>query len=257
MPISSAFTVDGAALSGAMEVEYAASVAVALVDTTGVHQVAWSIVGSSSSGLTDPTFADAAATSTTYPQVADPGTGHGASFGIKCLVTDSAGNTDATIATVGTKNEASVVPAFSGEETERDSTHGWTAMANKAIADNVDQALSVLTTDATPTTVLSQALADDTIYDCGCRVVTHETAGVTYHSLVRHWTFGYQRVNGGAPTKIVADSDGGVPAHIDDATWAAVVDLNGNTMRIRITNDATNNCTSRAQLWLAIRSIAR
>jgi len=256
--VSSAFTVDAVAISGAMEVEYGASVAVALTDNTGVHTVAWEIVGSSDSGLTDPTFADATAESTTFTMVADPETGQGASFGVKCTVTDSAGTSDATIAVVGVPNSpARIVPGYNGEETARDSTHGWLALVNTAIADNISYSATATTSDATVTTILSVALDDDTIYDCGCRVMTHDTAGADFHTLVRRWDFAYQRVNTGAPVKIIADSDGGVPVHRDDATWDAQVDLSANTMRIRITNDATNACHSEVQLWVTTKDISR
>ena len=262
MTINSNFTVDGVALSGAMEVEYAASVALAVVDTTGAHTIAWSVVGSSSSGLTDPTITPAGSppgATASFPQVADPGTGQGASFGIKCLITDSAGKTDATIAVIGTKNEAGIVPGYGGEETERDSTHGWLDLVNRAASDNISQALSVNTTNAGVTTVLSHALAANTMSSCGCRVVTVETNGANFWTFVREWTWAYERHDSkaaGAPTKVVADSDGGVPSWDEDGAWSAVVDVAANTMRIRVTNDAAQNCTSRVQLWVAEVAIA-
>jgi hypothetical protein len=256
--VDATFTVDGGAIGTEIAVLYGASVALAVTDTTGAHTISWSVVGSSDSVLTNPTITPAGSpngATASYTQVADPGTGKGASFGIQCVVTDSQGNSDTKIAVVGTENEANVVPGYAGEQTARDATHGWAEMVNAAVADNVNLAAEVDTTDATVTNVVPLALEDDTIYSCAARAVIYET-GANTDTYLHEWTWVYQRQDAGAPSKIGADSDGGTAIHADDATWSVVVDVSGNTMRLRTTADAANACTTRVQLWYTKSAIA-
>jgi len=255
MTLSAAFTIDGTtAGTEAVEVAYGAAFALALSSTSDVSSIQWTIEGSSdSSTLTNPTITPAGSplgATASGTQVADPGTGEGASFLVKCQVQDSDGNTSTQYGVFGTPNLASgLVPCATGEQLARHSTDGWGPTVNGALNDNVGVYAEHDSTDATPAVCGTVDLADETFTVLNVRVVTTETGAVNTDFLVREWSCGYSRQGGAAPNKDVADSDGGVYLHRDDATWSAVVGLNANAAEITVTNDAANACTSRTQIW--------
>ena len=250
MTLSSTFTADGAAITSAVEVAYAGTVALALTSTTDVSTIAWTVEGSSDSALSDPTILPADDDAPTFTMIADPADGKGAGFRVQCKVTDAYGNESTSSAVIGAVNSTSgVVPCATGETTERDSDDGWGGEVNGARNDNLTDYGEHDSTGAVAASAVEWTLADDTLTMVSCRVVTHETAG-TNDYLVREWSFGYSRKLAAAPIKDVADSDGGVYLYRDDATWTATVDLNGNDFRIRVLNDAANNCTSKAWIWV-------
>jgi hypothetical protein len=137
MTLSSTFTVEGAAVTGAVAVAYGTTVDLALTSLTDVCTVSWSIVGSSDPSYTDPTITPAGTplgATASFPMIADPGTGEGASFMVQVICADAYGNTSTSRAIVGVNNAVSLVPFCAGEKLERHSTHGWTGQLNQTIA---------------------------------------------------------------------------------------------------------------------------
>lgn len=127
---SALFTIDGNALSaGIVTVSASASVALAVVDTTGVSSIEWSCVGTHSSSVATSTItaaitpagSPAGATAT----LAMPA-GAGQSYLIRCLVRDGQGLVaEYKQGQVAVLNNNSILPLAFGETFERNITHGW------------------------------------------------------------------------------------------------------------------------------------
>lgn len=140
---SADFTIDGNSLPGAVSTTYGATVDLALVSTSGVRTIAWSIVGVSASGTAEPTITPAGAPSgatASFAMPSDPGGGLGRSFLVECRINggvDSEGTTQAAYTVrgiVGAPNDAGLIPVPVGEYLERDATQGWTDIFNAALA---------------------------------------------------------------------------------------------------------------------------
>ncbi len=137
------FTINGSACPPEKAVAYGATVTLALLSTSGVNTIAWSIVGTDSADTAIPAITPGGSplgATATLTMVSDPGTGLGASLLVRCLVNggrDAAGQIDESLsktALVGVPNTAGIIPFSVGEEFERDSTHGWTPSLNQALA---------------------------------------------------------------------------------------------------------------------------
>lgn len=133
---SASFSIEGTTVPAAVAVAYGATVDFVLLSTVGAKSIAWTIAGSSDSSYTNPTITPAGVPSgatASCPQIADPGTGLGASFLVKCVVTDSNNVTYTQYGVFGTANAAGRIPITCGEMLARDATHGWTEAINTAI----------------------------------------------------------------------------------------------------------------------------
>lgn len=137
MALSAAFTVEGASNPAEHTVAYGATVDLA-VASLAYNTITWSIVGTSKSDQAAPTITLGGTpngSTASFPMPSDPGDGLGRSFRVKCVVTDSRGNTATEYAIVGAANEFGGLPGPVGEgATERNATHGYTDFLNSAAA---------------------------------------------------------------------------------------------------------------------------
>lgn len=140
---SADFTINGTPLPAAVAVSYGATVTLALVSTSGVRSVEWSIVGVSEAGTVAPVITPAGSPSgatATLTMPSDPGGGLGRSFLVQCVInggrddegTHQPGYTMRGI--FGAANSAGLVPLAVGEVYERDAVQGWTDVVNRALA---------------------------------------------------------------------------------------------------------------------------
>lgn len=150
---SAAFTVNGSTPTTAVAVSASTTVTLALLSTSGVNSVAWSIVGNHSSAAVNPTITPAGSVGATASFTMPAGAGQ--AYLIQCVVNggvDLNGDADAALTKthiVGVNNGASRVPFTVGEELERSATHGWTEVMNALSA-------SATTGSVTPPTTPGQ-----------------------------------------------------------------------------------------------------
>jgi hypothetical protein len=136
MPISAAFTVNGASNPAEHTTTYGAVVSLALVSIVGADVITWEILAAS-----DPDFAIATITTAgtppgstaqfTFP--ADPGDTIGRAYIVKCTVANAL-ETSVQTAIVGVLNVNGCLPLCPGEEFERHHTHGWGPVLNRFLA---------------------------------------------------------------------------------------------------------------------------
>jgi hypothetical protein len=136
MPISAAFTVNGASNPAEHTTTYGAVVSLALASIVGAEVITWQILAAS-----DPTFTIPAITTGGTPPAstaqftfpADPGDTIGRAFIIRCTVSN-ANETAVQTAIVGVLNVNGALPLCPGEEFERHATHGWGPTLNRFLA---------------------------------------------------------------------------------------------------------------------------
>lgn len=135
MAASAAFTVNGSTPTGAVAVTASTTVTLALLSTSGVNSVAWSIVGNHSSGAVNPTITPAGSpvgATASFPMPA----GAGQAYLVRCVVNggvDANGDADGALTKqhiVGVNDAFARVPLATGENLERSATHGWTEHIN-------------------------------------------------------------------------------------------------------------------------------
>lgn len=136
---SASFTVNGAAVDGAVAVEESTTVDLAIASTVGVRTVSWSIVGNHSPDATNPTITSAGSPSGATASFAMPA-GAGQAYLVQCQVNAGVDELNRPVAAqtfravVGVYNEAGLVPFACGETIERSSTHGWIEALNEMSA---------------------------------------------------------------------------------------------------------------------------
>lgn len=123
---SSNFTINAVSLPAAVTVAHAATATFALVSSAKVASCSWEIVGKSRAALTYPTITTTGspAVSASLIMPVSEGIRYGASFRMKCTVTDANGESESTYAVFGAEGLDGQVPPCAGEETDR-STVGW------------------------------------------------------------------------------------------------------------------------------------
>lgn len=139
---SATFTMNGSATTAAVTASASSTCNLALTDTDGVNNVAWSIIGNNNpASVTSPTITATGTPSGVaahFSIPADPDV-HGQSFVVKCVVNggvDGNGNTVAAYTKtgiVGTLCEAGIVPFSSAETIERDAIGGYTRALSLAL----------------------------------------------------------------------------------------------------------------------------
>jgi hypothetical protein len=136
------FTVNGDAVPPQYSADYSDPITLALVSTSGVRTVAWSIIGISRSGLTLPTITPGGSpsgTTATFTVGTNPGGTLGISYLLQCQVnggTDDEGTEDSSLtktALVGVENSVGIVPSAFGETFERDTELGYIDAFNQAL----------------------------------------------------------------------------------------------------------------------------
>ena len=136
MTISAAFTVNTAANPARHTAAYGATVTLALVSTSGVDSVTFSIVSASRSSETLPTLNESGSPTgqiASFVMPADHLDGLGISFLIKCVVTSQYERVESE-GVVGVNNARGLLPIAAGEQLVRDASYGWTDEFNTAMA---------------------------------------------------------------------------------------------------------------------------
>lgn len=140
MGISAQFTVNGDTNPAEHIVAYGDTVQLALLSIVGADIIAAEIVASSFSGDPLPVVTlggSPLGATATFTAPADPLDNLGRSFRFKYSVANTVEN-DVQYAVIGVPNVKFFIPLIPGEELERDRTHGWTQIINRAlIAGNV------------------------------------------------------------------------------------------------------------------------
>jgi hypothetical protein len=133
---SANFTINATAVPPALAVSASTTVTLALVSTTGVRLVEWSIVGNHSSAQVNPTITPAGSPLGATATFAMP-SGAGQAYLIQCVVNggnDENGRAVSTLtkrALVGVNTTAGDLPFAVGETDERSLTHGYTEALNR------------------------------------------------------------------------------------------------------------------------------
>jgi hypothetical protein len=135
MAASAAYSVNSSTPTGAVAVAASSTVDLALLSTSGVNTVAWSIVGNHSSGAVNPTITPAGSPSGATASFPMPA-GAGQAYLVKCVVNggvDANGDADAALTKqhiIGVNDSFARVPLATGETLERSATHGYTEHIN-------------------------------------------------------------------------------------------------------------------------------
>jgi hypothetical protein len=134
---SALFTVNGSSAQQAHTVSASATVYLALVNSSGVNTVEWSIVGQANATDTAPTISKTTATMASFAMPAAPAApAHLMGFLIQCVVNGGRGadgRPDAALTcrrVVGTVASSGLVPLCANETTERNATVGWVKVIN-------------------------------------------------------------------------------------------------------------------------------
>lgn len=136
MPISAAFTVNGAANPAEHSTTYGAVVSLALVSIVGADVITWQILAASDPAYSIPSITTGGTPNGTTAQFtfpADPGDTIGRAFILRCTVSN-AYETATQTAVVGVLNVNGALPLCPGEEFERHATHGWGPTLNRFLA---------------------------------------------------------------------------------------------------------------------------
>lgn len=137
--VDATFTIDGDSIDlGLKTVSPSSSVALALVDTTGVESVTWTCVGTHDAGTTEATITaaitPAGAPSGVTATLAFPAGANGQNYRLQCSVKGAAILPDVRYGVVGSTNGGGTVPAAKGERAnERHPVQGWTDVFNASI----------------------------------------------------------------------------------------------------------------------------
>jgi len=133
---SAVFTVNGGSSAGGVVVSASSTVNLALSSSSGVNTVAWSFIGSHSSGASYPTITNGDTKGLT---ASFPVGGSAESWLLQCVVNgslDENGDYDASLTTtslIGVAISGSTLLFASNETTERSSTHGWMEALNELV----------------------------------------------------------------------------------------------------------------------------
>jgi hypothetical protein len=138
---SAAFSIDGTSVPQVtglpVTTTYGATVALAITSVVGAVSIDWSIVGVSAPTVATPTITRAGTplgATATFTVCSDPGTGSGVCYGVRCRVTDGAGQVFDHYGLVGVAATVGFIPFVAGESgTWAHATMGWTPRMNALI----------------------------------------------------------------------------------------------------------------------------
>lgn len=162
MTLSAEFSVNGNSAVQEHTVAYGASVSLAVLSLE-FRTIAWSIVSSSKAGSVAPTISlggTPTGSTATFNQVEDPLDGLGRAWVVRCLVTDSQGNTATAYRVIGTVNASGILPICADEQNYRDATHGWSQAVNEAL--NAKAEISGLSFNVKDFGATGNGVTDDT-----------------------------------------------------------------------------------------------
>lgn len=135
MAASAAFQVNSSTPTGAVAVAAGSTVNLALLSTSGVASITWSIVGNHNSSAVNPTITPAGGPVGATASFVMPA-GAGQAYLVQCVVNggvDQNGDADAALTKrhiIGVNNAATRVPFCVGETLEREEVYGWTEVMN-------------------------------------------------------------------------------------------------------------------------------
>lgn len=241
MAISSQFTINGTAVSsGLVTVLPGAAITLAVTDTAGISSIVWTCTGTHSASVTTatitalitPSGAPSGATAT-FTMPTDTS---GQAYVLKCLATDSYGVTSTTFGLIGTISESGQVPGAAGEELVRHPTQGWTDMLNSGLRGSPTAEYHATTTDATVTTAATISPPEDS--DARIQAVAVGRGASSGSEIVVEMILNYKRVAAAAPAQVGVDR---TEKTDEDGAWDVTHDVDGNTVRIRVTGDAAED----------------
>lgn len=130
MTLSAAYTVNGDPNPAAHAVAGSSTVNLALLSTSGVSLIEWSIVATSDPDATIPTITLAGSplgATASFTQGGSSGSGVdiGVGYLIKCRVSNTNGESAEEYSIVGVVGYTGIIPLVPGEELARHGTHGW------------------------------------------------------------------------------------------------------------------------------------
>lgn len=181
---SAGFTVNGQAVTE-LAVEPSTLVTLALTDTSYVDVVDWTVIGSHSSSATNPVITPSGSPYGSTATFTMPA-GYSQCFVVQSEVNggrDSNGAYQASYvssAVIGVASISGVMPFAANETYERDPTHGWTDVINRAItgnSSNVAASGKLTTTDAaTVNTIATIATSSEYQYFVSAIVSSRQSA---------------------------------------------------------------------------------
>lgn len=248
---SAAFTIDGTAVptsaGTAVQTDFATSVSLAVVSTTGAKSIEWSILGTSAPTVATPTITRTGTplgATATFATGADPGDGSGLGYGVRCKVTDGGGTVTYAYGVVGVPAAYDEVPQVVGEELWRHATHGWTPYLNSMALGFPHTTGQFTTTDATAATAATVAIPTGKLIRISS--IWSAVDATSGDRLYREATAFFQN-DAGTVTQKGSDVD--VLNDEDDASWAATFSISGTNVLVRYQGDATNSVDWRVFVW--------
>jgi len=250
---SALFSVGASSAQVAQVVAFGSTTALAIVNTSGIDYAEWSVVGQSHADLAVTITPGAKGLTATITFPADPGADRGVLLECKSNGgKDSLGRADPNLIcrrVIGTTAHGSQVPYCANEEFERDPVVGWAKALNSAPSLSLNST-SVNITE-TPisggsgtSTLWSRAIGESTDIEADVRASTFSTASG------KRWTGTLtctaKRTGAGALT--ITSQAASVPWILDDSLWSPVFDTSGNSLRFRITADATASIVPRGSV---------
>jgi hypothetical protein len=250
---SALFSVGASSAQVAQVVAFSSTTPLAIVNTSGIDYAEWSVVGQSHADLAVTITPGAKGLTATITFPADPGSDRGVL--LECKANggkDSLGRVDPSLIcrrVIGTTAHGSQVPYCANEEFERDAVVGWAKALNSAPSLSLNST-SVNITE-TPisggsgtATLWSRPIAESTDIEVDVRASTFSTASG------KRWTGTLtctaKRAGAGALT--ITSQAASVPWILDDSLWSPIFDTSGDTLRFRITADATASIVPRGSI---------
>jgi|GEM_PF-3424475 len=215
---SAEFTINGTTPTAPVAVAAGATVALAVADTNGVHSVQWSVIGTHHHSATLPviTLSGYPAGITASAAMADE---IDQAFRIKCLVNggkNALGEDDAAFSVthiVGVLNVQGLMPFASGEELERQATHGTTELLNEMLRRAGTGGGGAASTDyVTNDSDVAGATATDAL-----NTLLTTTVPLTASVVAGSGMTGGGAFSSGNPTlNVIAHADGSIVVHAND-----------------------------------------
>jgi hypothetical protein len=215
---SAEFTISGTIPTAPVAVAANATVALAVADTNGVHSVEWSIIGSHHHSATLPVL-----TLSGYPEGITV-SAHMAdeidqAFRINCLVNggkNALGEDDSALSVthiIGVLNVQGLMPFASGEELERQATHGTTELLNEMLRRSGTGGGGAASTDyVTNDSDVAGATATDAL-----NTLLTTTVPLTASVVAGAGMTGGGAFSIGNPTlNVIAHADGSIVVHAND-----------------------------------------
>jgi hypothetical protein len=244
MAISASFTAESITCPAAVEIDYGATVNLALLSSTGVSTVEYEIVGVSSNLVlaSAPTITPVGTTAS-FVADSDQEDMNGIGYVVACTASDGK-NTVTQYGLVGVPGAHGKIPPCSNERKARHATLGWTSFLSDMALGFPHTVGKFTTTDATAATAATIAIPTGKIV----RISAQWSAvdGTSGDRLMREATAFFQN-DAGTVTQKGSDTD--VINDEDDASWAATFSISGTDVLVRYQGDASNSCDWRIIAW--------